>query len=169
MITCLGVQDFSQLHKDYGREQADAIMNIAGNIINGQVTGDRAKQLSERFGKIMQDRESLSINTSDTSISRSKQLESAIPPSKISALSSGEFVGMVADDPDCKIELKAFHCEILNDHQALNTEQENYKDIEVIRKLDNTMVQRNYLQIKQDVRDIIQSEIENRNIKRIQT
>lgn len=160
VATCLGVQDFSQLRKDYGKEQADVIMNITGNIVSGQVTGDTAKQLSERFGKIMQDRESLSINSSDTSISRSKQLESAIPPSKISALSSGEFVGMAADDPDCKIDLKAFHCEILNDHEALKKEQDAYRDIPVIRKLDNTMVQRNYLQIKQDVQDIIQSEME---------
>ncbi|SDW16733.1 Type IV secretory system Conjugative DNA transfer [Hydrobacter penzbergensis] len=160
VATCLGVQDFSQLRKDYGKEQADVIMNITGNIVSGQVTGDTAKQLSERFGKIMQDRESLSINRSDTSISRSKQLEAAIPPSKISALSSGEFVGMVADDPDCKIELKAFHCSIVNDHEALTQEQNNYKEIPVIRKLDNAMVQRNYLQIKQDVQDIIQSEME---------
>jgi hypothetical protein len=160
VATCLGIQDFSQLRKDYGREQADVIMNITGNIISGQVTGDTAKQLSERFGKIMQDRESLSINSGDTSISRSKQLESAVPPSKISSLSSGEFVGMVADDPDCKIELKTFHCEIINYHKALKREQENYIDIAVIRKLDNTMVQRNYLQIKQDIQDIIHSEME---------
>jgi hypothetical protein len=160
VATCLGVQDFSQLRKDYGKEQADVIMNITGNIVSGQVTGDTAKQLSERFGKIMQDRESLSINRSDTSISRSKQLEAAIPPSKISALSSGEFVGMVADDPDCKIELKAFHCEILNDHEALKKDQDSYKEIPIIRKLDNTMVQRNYLQIKQDVQDIINFEME---------
>jgi hypothetical protein len=160
VATCLGIQDFSQLRKDYGREQADVIMNITGNIIAGQVAGDTAKQLSERFGKILQDRESLSINSADTSISRSKQLESAVPPSKISALSSGEFVGMVADDPDCKIDLKTFHCEIINDHVALKKEQDAYKDIEVIRKLDSTMVQRNYLLIKQDVQDIIQSEME---------
>lgn len=160
VATCLGIQDFSQLRKDYGREQADVIMNITGNIVAGQVTGDTAKQLSERFGKIMQDRQSYSINSGDTSISRSKQLEAAIPPSKISALSSGEFVGMVADDPDNKIELKAFHCEIINDHQALKREQDDYKDIEVIRKLDEGMVQRNYLQIKQEVQDIIQSEME---------
>lgn len=158
--TCLGIQDFSQLRKDYGREQADVIMNITGNIVAGQVTGDTSKQLSERFGKIMQDRESYSINSGDTSISRSKQLEAAIPPSKISALSSGEFVGMVADDPDNKINLKAFHCEIINDHDALKREEENYKNIEVIRKLDNNMVQRNYFQIKQDIQDIIQSEME---------
>lgn len=160
VATCLGIQDFSQLRKDYGREQADVIMNITGNIVSGQVTGDTAKQLSERFGKIMQDRESLSINSGDTSISRSKQLESAVPPSKISSLSSGEFVGMVADDPNCKIELKTFHCEILNDHAALKKEEDNYKDIAVIRKIDTAMVQRNYLQVKQDIQEIMQSEIE---------
>ena len=160
VATCLGIQDFSQLRKDYGREQADVIMNITGNIVAGQVTGDTAKQLSERFGKIMQDRESLSINSGDTSISRSKQLEAAVPPSKIAGLSSGEFVGMVADDPDSKIELKTFHCEILNDHQSLKKEQENYKEIEVIRKIDNQMVQHNYLQVKSDIQEIIQSEME---------
>lgn len=160
VATCLGIQDFSQLRKDYGKEQADVIMNITGNIISGQVTGDTAKQLSERFGKIMQDRESLSINRQDTSISRSKQLESAVPPSKISSLSSGEFVGMVADNPDEKIELKTFHCEIINDHEALKKEEENYKEIPVIRKIDNAIVQRNYTQIRQDVQDLIQSEME---------
>ncbi|MEO6870346.1 MAG: conjugal transfer protein MobC [Ginsengibacter sp.] len=160
VATCLSIQDFSQLRKDYGREQAEVIMNITGNIVSGQVTGDTAKQLSERFGKIMQDRESFSINRSDISISRSKQLEAAIPPSKISALSSGEFVGMVADDPDCKIELKSFHCQIMNDHAVLKKEQKNYKEIPVIRKVDNEIVQRNYLQIKQDVQNIIQSEME---------
>jgi hypothetical protein len=160
VATCLGIQDLSQLKKDYGRELADVIMNIAGNIISGQVSGDTARQLSERFGKIMQDRESLSINSGDTSISRSKQLESAVPPSKISGLSSGEFVGMVADDPDCKIELKTFHSEIVNDHEALKKEQDQYVDIPVIRKVDNSMVQRNYLQIKKDIKDIIYTEKE---------
>lgn len=160
VATCLGIQDFSQLRKDYGREQADVIMNITGNIISGQVTGDTAKQLSERFGKIMQDRESLSINSNDTSISRSKQLESAVPASKIASLSSGEFVGMVADDPQCKIDLKTIHCEIVNDHEALKKEEANYRDIEAIRKIDNSMVQRNYQQVKQDIQDIIHSEME---------
>ena len=160
VATTLGVQDFSQLRKDYGKEQADVIMNITGNVISGQVSGDTAKQLSERFGKIMQDRASYSINSADTSVSHSTQLESAIPPSKISALSSGEFVGMVADDPTEKIELKAFHCQVLNDHKALKDEQDRYKEIPVVRKLDSAVVQRNYLQIKQDVQDIINSEME---------
>lgn len=159
VATTLGIQDLSQLRKDYGRELADVIMGIVGNIVSGQVTGDSARQLSERIGKIMQDRESLSINSGDTSISKSKQLESAVPPSTVSSLSSGEFVGVVADNPDCKLNLKAFHSEIINDHQALKKEQKNYLPIPEIRRLDNTIVQRNYLRIKQDVQDIIQAEV----------
>jgi TusA-related sulfurtransferase len=108
----------------------------------------------------MQDRSRYSINSADTSINRSKQLEAAIPPSKIAALSSGEFVGMVADNPDQKIELKAFHCEVLNDHAALKKEQENYKEVPVIKMLDNAIIQRNYLQIKQDIQDFVQSQME---------
>jgi hypothetical protein len=113
VATCLGMQDFSQLKKDYGGDQASVIMNIVGNIICGQVMGETAKLLSERFGKITQIKESVSINRNDTSISKSSQMDFAIPQSKISSLSSGEFVGMVADNPDQKIRLKVFHCEIM--------------------------------------------------------
>ena len=158
--TTIGIQDFSQLKKDYGRDQAEVIMNITGNIISGQVSGDTAKQLSERFGKIMQDRTSLSINRTDTSVSKSKQLDLAIPSSKISTLSSGEFVGIVSDNPDQRIELKAFHAKIQNDHDALQKEQSKYKELPVVRTIDNVIVQRNYLQIKHDVEDIVECEME---------
>ncbi len=160
VATTLGVQDFSQLKKDYGKDQADVIMNITGNIVSGQVTGETAKQLSERFGKIMQDRTSLSINRTDTSIIKSKQLDSAVPPSKISSLSSGEFVGMVADDPDNKIGLKTFHCSILNNHEALKKEQQEYKPVPVVRQVSNAIIQTNYVQIKQEIEDLINAEME---------
>lgn len=160
VATTLGVQDLSQLKKDYGRELAEVIMGIVGNVISGQVTGDTAKQLSDRIGKIMQDRQSLSINSGDTSISKSKQLESAVPPSTISSLSSGEFVGLVADNPDCKLPLKAFHSEIINDHQAINREQKGYLPIPKIRDISPSIVNRNYLQIKQEVKDIVNAEMD---------
>lgn len=156
----LDVQDFSQLNKDYGKDQADVIMNITGNIISGQVTGETVKQLSERFGKTMQDRTGMSIKRTDTSISLSKQLDTAIPASIIAALSSGEFVGMVADDPGQRIELKAFHAAILNDHEALRREQDSYKPIPVVREVNPSMIQRNYLQIRQEVEDLVSAEME---------
>jgi hypothetical protein len=151
----LAVQDYSQLKKDYGREQAEVIMNIVGNIICGQVTGDTAKQLSERFGKINQQKESVSINSSDTSVSRSTQLDYAIPASKIASLSSGEFVGMVADDPTNKIDLKTFHCQIQNDHDLIRTEEERYEPIPEIRETIKTDIAANYHKIKADIRSLV--------------
>lgn len=160
VATTLGLQDFSQLRKDYGRELSDVIMNITGNVISGQVMGDTAKQLSERLGKVMQDRTSLSINRNDTSVSKSKQYDYAIPSSKISTLSSGEFVGVVADNPDQKIDLKAFHCQIMNAHKILAKEEAAYLPLPIIRQIDESHVQSNYLRIKEEVQDIVESEIE---------
>jgi hypothetical protein len=153
----LAVQDYSQLKKDYGREQAEVILNIVGNVVFGQVTGDTAKQLSERFGKINQEKQSVSINSQDTSITKSTQLDYAIPASKISGLSSGEFVGMVADDPENKISLKTFHNEIQNDHEALKQEELSYRDIPAIRSVDQAEIQINYQNIKQDIRSLIEN------------
>ena len=159
VATTLAVQDFSQLKKDYGAEQADVIAGIVGNIISGQVTGDTARKLSETFGKIMQDRESMSINSSDTSITKSTQLDYAVPASKIASLSSGEFVGIVADNPDQKIALKVFHSEIQNNHTAVKKEEDLYKPIPVIKEVSSLDVVENYKRIKQEVDELIGSEL----------
>ncbi|OOQ61543.1 conjugal transfer protein TraG [Mucilaginibacter pedocola] len=162
VATTLGIQDYSQLKKDYGREQAEVIMNIVGNVISGQVTGDTAKQLSERFGKINQVKESLSINSSDTSVSKSTQLDYAITPSRISTLSSGEFVGMMADEPNNKIDLKVFHNEIINDHAVIAREEAAYKPLPDIRTPTEEEIMENYKRIKEDIRELIAEELANR-------
>lgn len=159
VATTLAMQDFSQLKKDYGKEQADVIVNITGNIISGQVMGETSKLLSERFGKIMQDRESVSINRNDTSISRSTQIDYAVPASKIASLSSGEFVGMVADDPHEKIKLKMFHAEIINNVDKLNNEIKNYKEIPAVADITQQQVLDNYYQVKMDVKRLIEEEV----------
>lgn len=159
VATLLAMQDFSQLRKDYGREQADVIVNICGNIISGQVMGDTAKTLSERFGRIVQERESININRQDTSYNVSKQLESAIPASRISALSSGEFVGMVADDPHEKIKLKMFHAEVVNDSSKLNREMSQFEEIPKVGNITAEQVHDNYYQVKLDIRQLIDKEV----------
>lgn len=160
VATCLGMQDFSQLKKDYGADQAAVIMNITGNVISGQVTGDTAKQLSERFGKIVQVKESISINRTDTSVSKSGQLDFAVPASKIAGLSSGEFVGMVADNPDQPIKLKTFHAGIVNDHAELKKESLRFSEIPITRKVPVEELTGSYFQIKKDVEDLIETELE---------
>jgi len=159
VATTLAVQDASQLKLHYGREQAEVIINIIGNIMSGQVSGETAKQLSERFGKILQDRQSISVNRNDTNITNSKQLDMAIPVSKIASLSSGEFVGLVADNPDQKIDLKAFCAEVVNDHNRLNEESSKFNELPEISKVTQNNVLECYLQIKKDILAIIETEL----------
>lgn len=149
IVCLLALQDYSQLKQIYSKEEAEMIFNMTPNIIAGQVSGETAKLLAERFPKTMQDRQSLSINSSDTSVSKSKQLEHSIPASTISSLSSGEFVGITADNPDQIIELKTFHCRIVNDHTAVKKEKESNKPLPFVRKVES-----NYQQIKKDVDNI---------------
>jgi hypothetical protein len=160
VATVLGVQDYSQLKKDYGREQAEVIMNTVGNIISGQVLGETAKQLSERFGKILQNRKSTSINSNDVSHSFSKQLDLAVPTSTISTLSSGEFVGVVADNPDQEIQLKRFHSCIVNDHQLLAKQDKLAKPIPKVRSISPEEVRQQYQQIKLEVHELVASELD---------
>lgn len=157
--TILAAQSSAQLRKDYGKDESEVIMEVAGNIISGQVLGDSARMLSDRIGRIMQERESVSINSNDTSVSRSTQLEAAIPASVIAGLSSGEFVGAVADDPQQKIKHKGFHCEILNDIEAIQKEESEYQDIPVIRSITEEVVMDNYYKVKRDIKRLIDSEM----------
>ncbi|RXK81271.1 YWFCY domain-containing protein [Filimonas effusa] len=151
------IQDSSQLVAAYGKQQADVILNIVGNIISGQVAGQGAKDLSERFGKIMQDRESLAINSSDTSITRSKQLDYAIPQSVISTLSAGEFVGVVADNPDQRIDLKMFHSNFTLDSGRIK--KADYQQLPK-KNISSAIILDTFLQIKKDGKLIRESEME---------
>ena len=144
------------------------VMNTVGNIFSGQVVGETAKTLSERFGKVLQKRQSISINRQDVSTSISTQMDSLIPPSKISGLTQGMFVGSVADNFGERIEQKIFHCEIVVDAKKIAEEEKTYQKIPVITNfvdddgMDHMkeMVQENYNRIKEDVKRIVTDELE---------
>lgn len=164
----LGFQDFSQLTRDYGDKEAKVVMNTVGNIFSGQVVGETAKNLSERFGKVLQKRQSMSITRSDKTTSISTQMDSLIPQSKISTLTQGMFVGAIADNFDERIEQKMFHCEIVVDSAKVTAETKEYKSIPVITDFmdkngNNTMkeqIQLNYNRIKTEVKQIVADELE---------
>ena len=163
----LGFQDFSQLTRDYGEKESKVIQNTVGNIFSGQVVGETAKTLSERFGKVLQQRQSVSINRQDVSTSINTQLDSLIPASKIANLSQGTFVGAVADNFDERIEQKIFHAEIVVDHTKISAEEKAYQKIPVINDFKDRngndimmqQIQRNYDQIKADAQTIINEEM----------
>src|SRR5699024_3633427 len=168
VAVCLGFQDFSQLIRDYGDKEAKVIQNTVGNIFSGQVVGETAKSLSERFGKILQKRQSMTINRNDKSTSISTQLDSLIPASKISTLTQGMFVGAVSDNFDDRIEQKIFHAEIVVDNKKVATETKAYKKIPEIlsfvdedgKDLMKKEIEANYRRVKRDIEQIITIELE---------
>lgn len=164
----LGFQDFSQLKRDYGDKEAAVVMNTVGNIFSGQVVGDTAKTLSDRFGKVLQKRQSMTINRNDKSTSISTQMDSLIPPSKISNLTQGMFVGAVADNFDERIEQKIFHCEIVVDNERVAAETKEYRKIPIITNFVDEngvdrmkeMIKENYDRIKAEAKQIVADELE---------
>lgn len=168
VAVCLGFQDFSQLTRDYGDKESKVIQNTVGNIFSGQVVGETAKNLSERFGKVLQKRQSMTINRNDKSTSISTQMDSLIPASKISNLTQGMFVGAVSDNFDERIEQKIFHAEIVVDSAKVSAEMKAYKKIPVIAEFtDNDgndilreTIDSNYRRVKQEIIALVESETE---------
>jgi Type IV secretory pathway, VirD4 components len=168
VAVCLGFQDFSQLERDYGKPEAAVVMNTVGNIFSGQVVGSTAKTLSERFGKVLQKRQSISINRQDVSQSINTQMDSLIPPSKISTLTQGFFVGAVSDNLTERIDQKIFHAEIVVDSKKVDAEMKAYEPIPILTDFKDPTpdkrqmkadIQANYDKVKQDVRDIVSDEL----------
>ena len=168
VAVCLGFQDFSQLTRDYGDKESKVIQNTVGNVFSGQVVGETAKTLSERFGKVLQQRQSMTINRNDKSTSISTQMDSLIPASKISNLTQGMFVGAVSDNFDERIDQKIFHAEIVVDSAKISAEMKVYKPIPAIANFKNeddsdnlkVIIETNYRKVKQEIHSLVDSEIE---------
>ena len=138
-----------------------------GNVFSGQVVGETAKTLSERFGKVLQQRQSMTINRNDKSTSISTQMDSLIPASKISNLTQGMFVGAVSDNFDERIEQKIFHAEVVVDSAKVSAEMKAYQSIPVIANFTNEdgfdnlkeIIEANYKRVKQNIIVLIDEEI----------
>ena len=168
VAVCLGFQDFSQLTRDYGDKESKVIQNTVGNVFSGQVVGETAKTLSERFGKVLQQRQSMTINRNDKSTSISTQMDSLIPASKISNLTQGMFVGAVSDNFDERIDQKIFHAEIVVDSAKVSADMKTYKPIPNITDFTDKescdtlkeTIEANYRKVKQEIRSLVDSEIQ---------
>ena len=167
VAVCLGFQDFSQLTRDYGDKESKVIQNTVGNVFSGQVVGETAKTLSERFGKVLQQRQSMTINRNDKSTSISTQMDSLIPASKISNLTQGMFVGAVSDNFDERIDQKIFHAEIVVDSNKVSVEMKAYRSIPIIADFknedglnkQNESIEANYRKVKEEILSLVDSEI----------
>ena len=110
----------------------------------------------------------MTINRNDKSTSISTQMDSLIPPSKISNLTQGMFVGAVSDNFDERIEQKIFHCEIVVDNEKVKRETASYKKLpQIIDFRDENgndwmqeEIHANYNRVRQEVQQIVTDEME---------
>jgi type IV secretory pathway TraG/TraD family ATPase VirD4 len=154
IITMLVVQDISQLRMLYSHAEASTIMNMTGNLICGQVGGETARWVSERFPAVEQYRTTVSVNSTDTSVSKSEQSNPAITPATIATLSSGEFVGILADDPGRVMELKAFHAKVVKEDAGVLP-----GELPVVREVGATEIEENFQRVKKEVAELVKVEM----------
>jgi len=155
IIPILAIQDINQLRTQYSREEADMILNIAGNVFCGQTSGETAQRISQRFPKVLQGQDSISTNSNDTSVSHSLQWNDTITPATIANLSSGEFVGIVADDPGQVIEYKTFHARLV--HEKVQPVADD--PLPVVRDVSREMVVEVFHQVKWDIEYMVKAEL----------
>jgi hypothetical protein len=156
ITTVLAVQDLSQLRTQYSRNEADLFLNIAGNVFCGQVGGETAKWMSERFPTIQRERPSISSNSTDLSVSTTLQREPTVNQATIAGLSSGEFVGVLSDDPGKELELKVFHARILRKESGPEVKYE----LPVVREVSNEVVEAEFQRVKTDIEGMMAAEFE---------
>jgi len=155
IVPILVIQDINQLRTQYSREEADMMLNIAGNLFCGQVGGETALRISERFPKILRDHKTISTNSNDTSFSYSQQWIETVTPAKVATLSSGEFVGIVADDPDKPLELKAFHAKLAREASSFARNE----PLPVVRDISVEEIMRLFQQVKVDIETLVRDEM----------
>ena len=165
--TLLGIQTIDQLIRDYGKEQANAILTNIGNVFTGQSVGETAKFIQSRMGKILQERQSININRNIQSTSFSTQMDYLVPEGKIATLPQGFMVGQVADNFGEQVAQKNFNCLVHVDTQKAEREERNYQPIPNIYHFDNILelLENNRTRICNDIRKILAETIQNNGEK----
>lgn len=162
--TLLGIQNIDQLIRDYGKEQANAILTNIGNVFAGQSVGETAKFIQNRMGKILQERQSININRNTQSTSFSTQMDYLVPEGKIATLSQGYMVGQIADDFEEKIQQKNFNALLQVDTEEIQWEEKNYETIPQVYEFDDreSLLENNRIKICNDIQLILKEIYKNK-------
>ena len=160
--TLLGIQTIDQLIRDYGKEQANAILTNIGNIFAGQSVGETAKFIQNRMGKILQERQSININRNTQSTSFSTQMDYLVPEGKIATLPQGFMAGQVTDNFGEQVGQKNFNCLMVSDEKALVKEEKSLMPIPDFYDFDNMneVLERNRNRIRNDIRLMVRQQSE---------
>ncbi|MTI33295.1 type IV secretory system conjugative DNA transfer family protein [Xanthovirga aplysinae] len=151
--TIVGVQDFSQMEKMYGREQAQVLISNLGNQFIGMVNDTQtAEKVGKMFGRANVQKTSTSESQSGDSVSFSRQKEEVVPASYIMGQKLGCFVGKVTEGNKNLFRAKFLveKTPEVTDDMMPKFFNENVSDNEI-----EGILEMNYIQIKHEARSLI--------------
>lgn len=159
----IAMQDFAQLEKDYGKTEAEVIRNTVGTVISGAVKGTTAKAVEELLGKNVQRKQSINIQSEDTTHSISTDLQPMMPAAKVARMGTGTVAGVVAGGYGEESEFKAFHGKVIVDEDEFKAEQKikELPEFSIFAKDKGSIadqVAANYSLIKKEVKDLVEQE-----------
>lgn len=127
----LGIQDKSQLTRDYGEKNAKVILNSVTNVIVGQVKSDTAKMVSESLGKHYVKQSSETTGGDRDTVNTSYHLQDVAQPARFEQMSQGFFAGVVADEAEHPIDKKAFFGKVMIDPKERKKRMSQYKPLPI--------------------------------------
>lgn len=164
VASVFGVQDRTQLTRDYGKKESDTLLANLGNIFVGMTNNlDTAKQVTQLVGK--NDYLNTSYSTNETvSVSESLKEKSILQERDIMGQEIGHFTGKIAGGKPAlfSAQMPEFkHSDVygkVSRHiPEIGIEQMKFRtgDIETDRKIFDELVIANFNRINNDVQDLL--------------
>ena len=113
VATLLGFQSLEQIKEGYGEISAKKMMSICGSQIMGQMMYEDAESVSSLIGKQKVVMRSHNYSQGEVSENQQVNMESIVPPERISQFSQGVFCGVIADDMKYLENNKIFYGKVL--------------------------------------------------------
>ena len=183
----LGFQELPQLEADYGKVGMQKIITTVGNVVSGSA---RAKETLEWlsndiFGKVVQVKKGVTIDRDKTSINLNENMDSLVPASKISDMATGWICGQTARDfvktktgtgglmniqESEEFKTTKFFCKTDFDMREIKAEEAAYVPLPKFytfksREERERILYKNFIQVGQDVKDMIADVLNKRGAK----
>lgn len=147
----MSIQEIPQLIQQYGRNVANTIISVSGNIISGAVkNATTLSWLEKNFGRTNQFKLSFAEEPKTTHITVQEHMDTLIPASVIASLKPGEIVAQIAqEDKEAKMGAGFYKCKIKTQNKL------DGEDLPTTQKASLEEMEHNFKKINTEVRDII--------------
>ena len=152
--TFFAVQTYDQLVRDYGIQNAKVIRNSCGNIFTGISSLESSEMISRMMGEYKRTDYAQTSSDSGQSLTQSFKNEKVLMTSDIAAQQTGHFSGRILGGKPPYFSAQFRYTKYPVDEIPHFNYPIELDDIETQEKILTALVQENYQQVKNDVKDL---------------